>query len=143
MTENMDFCEAIKRCGLKNTKSRSAILAILEQCAQPISAEQMFFELKEKNISANLSTVYRTLDVLAEKNLATKVNIAGDNRTLYDFNRMVHRHYLVCLGCNKIIPIDSCPLENYEKLLAKETNFLISGHKLDIYGYCPECRKHS
>jgi len=53
---------------------------------------------------------------------------------------MVHRHYLICLGCKKIMPIDHCPLGDYEKSLAKKTNYLISGHRLDIYGYCPECK---
>ncbi len=139
-TENMDN-DAIKLSGLRNTKSRTAILDILEQSSQPISAEQVFLKLKEKKITANLSTVYRTLDALSDKNLATKLSITGDNRTLYEFNRMVHRHYLVCLGCKKIMAIDSCPLEDYEKALEKETNYLISGHKLDIYGYCPECRE--
>lgn len=141
MTENIDFSEAIKRCGLKSTKSRSSILDILDHSDQPRSAEQVFLILKEKNISVNLSTVYRTLDTFAEKNLVTKLNIAGNTKALYEFNRMVHRHYLVCLGCKKIVAIDNCPLAEYEKLLAKETNYLISGHKLNIYGYCPECKE--
>jgi len=141
MTKNTDFDAVIRQCGLKNTKSRSAILDILDRSDQPISAEQVFLELKKKKISANLSTVYRALDALASKDLAIKLNIAGDSRNLYEFNRMVHRHYLVCLGCNKIMAIDSCPLVSYEKFLAKETNYLITGHKLDIYGYCPECQE--
>ena len=140
MTRDIDH-DAIRLSGLKNTKSRLAILDVLEQSDQPISAEQVFLELKEKNITANISTVYRTLDALTEKNLATKLSITGDNRTLYEFNRMIHRHYLICLGCKKIMAIDSCPLEDYEKSLAKETNYLISGHRLDIYGYCPACRE--
>jgi Fur family ferric uptake transcriptional regulator len=136
----MDFGELIKQHGLKNTKSRSAILNILEQSSQPISAEQIFLGLKGMNISANLSTVYRALDVLAHKNLTTKLTISGGDKTLYEFNRNIHRHYLVCLGCNKMLPIDSCPLVDYEKALAKETNYLITGHKLDMYGYCPQCQ---
>ncbi len=132
--------KVLKRCGLKNTKSRAAILDILEQCESPVSAEQVFLDLKEKKISANLSTVYRTLEAFSDKKLAKKLNIAGDNRNLYEYNRMVHKHYLVCLGCNKIVPIESCPLVDYEKHLADETNYKITGHNLDVYGYCPECR---
>ena len=135
------FDAAFKGSGLKNTKSRLAILEILEKSAQPVSAEQVFLELKNKNISANLSTVYRTLDTLAEKRLATKLQLTGDSRTLFEYNRMAHKHYLICLECKKITPIESCPLGNYVKELAKETDYAISGHKLDIYGYCPECRK--
>lgn len=132
--------DAIKLTGLKNTESRAAILEILKQSTQPMTAEQIFLALKEKNVTSNLSTVYRTLDAFADNNLATKLRVTGESRTLYELNRMVHRHYLICLGCKKIMPIDSCPLKDYETSLAKETNFLISGHRLDIYGYCPECK---
>lgn len=132
--------ETLKRCGLKKTKSRSAILDILEQSESPISAEQVFLELKERVIPTNLSTVYRTLDTFADKKLVKKLTLSGDSRNLYEYNRMIHRHYLICLGCNKIVSIDSCPLADYEKHLAEETNYKITGHKLDIYGYCPDCR---
>lgn len=116
------------------------MLDILEQSNQPIAAEDLFFELKKRDESANLSTVYRTLEILVENNFVTKLNISLDSRALFEINRMVHRHYLICLGCKKIIPINHCPLEEYEKSLAEQTNYDISGHKLDIYGYCPVCR---
>lgn len=139
--KQIQFDEILKRCGLKNTKTRLAVLDILEKSEQPVSAEQVFMELKSRHISANLSTVYRTLEVLSEKLIAKKLNIAGDNRTMFEYNRQVHRHYLVCLECKKILPIDFCPIKNYEKTLEEKTNFKISGHKLDVYGYCPECCK--
>jgi Fur family ferric uptake transcriptional regulator len=141
ITENADFSDDLARNGLKTTKHRTEILDILEGSDQPLAAEQIFLELKKRNISVNLSTVYRVLEVLADNNLTEKLTIPGDSRTLFEYNRMVHKHYLICLGCKKIIPIEHCPLKDFEKTLAKETNFTISGHKLDIYGYCPECKE--
>ena len=141
MKKNTNYGDDLKHSGLKNTKNRTVILEILEQSEQPIAAEQVYFELKEKDISINLSTVYRTLEALADRSLVTKLSIVGDSRTLFEYNRMVHRHYLVCIRCRKILAINHCPLESYEKFLEKETNFSIAGHKLDVYGYCPECRK--
>jgi Fur family ferric uptake transcriptional regulator len=69
------------------------------------------------------------------------VKVLGDNRALFELNRMVHKHYLVCLECKKMKAIECCPIEDYEKSLAKQTDYLISGHRLDIYGYCPKCRE--
>ncbi len=139
--EKADFDKAIKNSGLKSTKSRCAIFDILQQNETPISSEEVYIELKKQGISLNLSTVYRTLDALTDKNLVTRLNITGENKALYELNRIGHRHYLVCLGCKKTMPISGCPLEDYEKELAEETDFLIEGHKLDIYGYCPDCRQ--
>jgi Fur family ferric uptake transcriptional regulator len=70
-----------------------------------------------------------------------RLSIPGDNRALYEMNQMTHRHYLVCLGCKKILAIEHCPLKAYEKALGEKTDYAIAGHKLDIYGYCPECRR--
>lgn len=119
-----------------------AILNILGQSDKPLAAEQVFSELKRRGVSANLSTVYRTLETLADKTIARKLSMAGDNRALFEYNRMVHSHYLVCLGCKKYLAINHCPLEHYEQSLESKTNYSITGHKLDIYGYCPECREN-
>ncbi len=138
-----DIYSELKRNGLKNTKHRTMILDILKKSSQPISAEQLFEEMLVRKISINLSTVYRTLDTLCDKNLLIKLNVKGDNRTLFEFNHMIHRHHLICLGCKKILAIEHCPLEGYEKVLANETNFTIEGHNLNIYGYCPNCQIHN
>ncbi len=137
-----DFSKAIKSSGLKSTRSRCAILDILKQ-DKPVSADEVYIELKNKGLSLNMSTVYRTLDTLTEKNLVTKLNIIGESKALYELRTIGHRHYLVCLGCKKTWPVNGCPLEEYERELAGKTDFLIEGHRLDIYGYCPDCRKKS
>ncbi len=129
------------RSGLKNTKHREAILEILKQSSQPLAAEQIYLELMNDGVSVNLSTVYRTLETLSDKKIAVKLSIPGESRYMFEYNQMVHKHYLTCLGCKKIIAIESCPLAGYERTLAEVTEYVISGHKLDVYGYCPECMK--
>lgn len=136
-----DYGEALAASGLRKTKHRTGILEILDKSKQPIPAEQVYLNLKDNGVTVNLSTVYRTLETLADRGLAAKIKISGENRALFEFNRMVHKHYLVCLECKKIKAIESCPLEGYEKSLAQKTDYFISGHKLDIYGYCPKCQE--
>lgn len=142
MPENENYKCDFRNKGVKNTRQRTAILDILEKIQQPISAEAIFAELLENKTSVSLSTVYRTLEIMVSKNLVTKLTLSGDSKSLFELNRMIHSHYLICLGCKKIITINHCQLQNYEDCLAKETGFSIVGHKLDIFGYCPECRKY-
>ena len=141
MKNSTDYGDSLKRIGLKNTKQRAAILDVLEKSNQPIAAEQIYQQLKEQNVAINICTVYRTLEALADNSLATKLSITGDSRALFECNKMVHRHYLICTGCKKILAINSCPLGAYEEALEKETHFKISGHKLNIYGFCPQCQE--
>ena len=130
----------LRRKGLKNTKRRAAILGILERQPQPVAAEQIFMELDRLEIPTSLSTVYRELDSLESNGLVVKVTINESNKALYEYNRMIHKHYLICLGCKKMIPLDICPLKPFEEKVEEQTHFTITDHKLNLYGYCPECR---
>ncbi len=138
MNENIG--DELRKRGLKYTKHRAAILEILKSGDQPISAEKLFTEMQNNGVAVNFSTVYRALDSLCAKDLVTKLIIEGGGGALYEFNNVMHRHHLVCLGCRKIIALDYCPLGEYEQYLADKTEYAITGHKLDIYGYCPDCR---
>lgn len=140
MKEQTKSEERLKDSGLKTTKSRTAILDILIESDQPMAAEQIFLVLKEEQVDINLSTVYRTLESLADKELVTKISILDDDRMLFEYNQLGHRHYLVCLDCRKIVTVQNCPLGTYEKKLEMETRFNIIGHKLYLYGYCEECQ---
>lgn len=141
MEKNVQCENLLKESGLKNTKHRTTILEFLKEVKQPVTAEQIYCQLKEKNISINLSTVYRTLETLSDKELVLKHSVTNESRALFEYNSKIHKHYLVCMGCKKILFIENCPLHEYEKILEKKTDFIITGHKLDMYGYCPECQR--
>ncbi len=138
--KNAELIDVIKKCGLKTTKHRISILDIIEQSEQPMTIEQVFFRLQKENIFVNLSTVYRVFDIFVKKNIVKKLNISSENHSMFEYNRMVHSHYLICLVCKKCLAINHCPIGDYEESLRNETKYLIAGHKLEIYGYCPECR---
>lgn len=140
MKDKADYKELLKREGLKNTKHRNSVLDILENSEQPVTAECIFLKLKEENVSINLSTVYRVLEKLYEKRLINKTNITDESKALYEINHMEHKHHLVCVGCKKMFSVDECPIEEYEKTLQKKLGFDITGHKLEIYGYCRDCK---
>lgn len=141
MKENMEYKKLLKESGLKNTKHRINILEILKCVDQPITAENIYQKLLNEKCSINLSTVYRTLETLFDKELILKHSVLNENRILFEYNNKVHKHYIVCKCCKRMFAIENCPLREYEKLLELETGFMIIGHKLSIYGYCPECQK--
>jgi Fur family ferric uptake transcriptional regulator len=131
----------IKRSGLRNTKQRKAILDIIRISELPVTAEDVYLELKKQHIPVNLSTVYRTMETMSECMLIKKLRFLGEEKTFFEYFKAMHRHYLVCLRCKKILPISGCPLKSYEKTLEEKTDYSISGHRLDIYGYCPQCKE--
>lgn len=135
----VDFQDEFTSTGLKNTKNRQEILKVLIESAQPRTADQIYFQLNQKGERMNLSTIYRTLSTLSEKGLLTKVVLADESKALFEYNRQIHKHYLICQDCRTITPIEHCPIAEYEKQLSQDMNFHIIGHKLSIYGYCQAC----
>lgn len=136
-----DYIQLLKKTGLKSTKHRLSILKILNESPQPISAEDIFLKLKSKEVSINLSSVYRILDAFVEKGIAIKSSVDGCDMSLFEASHGEHLHHFICQGCRKMMLISGCPLEGYEKLLQDMLGCEITGHKLEIYGYCRDCMK--
>jgi Fur family ferric uptake transcriptional regulator len=114
---------------------------LLKAEEEPLTAEAIYLKLKESDTEISLSTVYRILDAFITKGLAAKTSLADENKTLYELHKEEHKHHLVCLNCKKIQAVYHCPLRDYEKDVEQETEFNITGHKLEMYGYCPDCQR--
>lgn len=140
MPREEPYKELLKSGNLKSTKHRNDILEALEKNALPLTAEDLYINLKEKGVSISLSTVYRGLETLVEKGLAIRSNLADENKAVYELSHNEHRHHLLCIKCRKVLPLDGCPLEDYEKLLEDRFGFMVKGHKLEIFGYCERCK---
>ncbi len=123
---------------LKNTKQRCAIMRILKQSAEPVSAEEIFGSLRAEYPNLALSTIYRNLERFAAAALVEK-EIFNDGVVRYSIAGENHGHYLICTKCSAKVKIQDCPLSRLEQGLAKDTGYKIEGHSLTIFGKCPEC----
>lgn len=129
--------DILKSTELKNTRRRLAIIDVLEKSQSPMTAEEVY-EIVTKDMKMSLSTAYRTLGTLFEKGILLK-HLSSDGKTYYQINGHQHKHQLVCTLCNRVVPIDDCPLTNMEENLTKQTGFTITGHSLEFAGICPKC----
>ena len=123
------------------TSKRADILKVIKEAGKPVCVETIYMDMVNKNISINMSTVYRGIDFLVKKGYIRKLDFGEDNKSFFEEKIEGHYHYLRCLGCNEIIPLEDCPVKDYEKILSKKTNYVILGHKLEIVGYCSNCSK--
>lgn len=128
--------------GIKWTKQRKCVYRILLEAEEPLSAVQIYQRIgKEQDAgSYAVSTIYRILAAFEEKKLVNKTNWMGDGTLVYELNRGGHTHYVVCLNCHKRIKIAECPFAHMQLDEGAE-DFTITGHKLELYGYCKKCRE--
>ncbi len=123
----------LEEMGIKKTRQRVAIIAAMEQADKPCSAE----EIHSMCGSMSLSTVYRNLERLLDLG-AVEMLSGVQKQRFYQLVSEEHRHYAVCLGCRKKILIGDCPVGRMDI-----QNFTVTGHKVEIYGYCAKCRGRS
>ena len=133
---------------IKKTKQREEIFRILTSALEPMSAVDIYNRLLKTMPDAGfaISTVYRSLAVFEEKGYVVKTSLTGSDMSYFEWCQGQHRHYAVCLKCHKLIPLRNCPFEHMKidteedlKIDAAE-NFTVTGHKLELYGYCKGCR---
>ncbi|MDR1070906.1 MAG: transcriptional repressor [Gracilibacteraceae bacterium] len=124
--------------GVKKTRQRQTVLTLLEQAEAPLSAADLFAGAAAAGREISLSTIYRILEYMEKKGVVTKAEVAGSERVLYELNSFRHKHYAVCVICRRIISVDNCPMENFIPNIA-ETDFRVTGHNIEIYGYCRDC----
>lgn len=125
---------------IRKTKQREEVFRILAAAPEPVSAVDIYNRLLGEAGDENyaISTVYRALAVFEEKGYVVKASLSGSDMSYYEWRQGQHRHYAVCLKCHKFIPLKKCPFENAEIDAAED--FTITGHKVELYGYCKGCR---
>lgn len=134
--------------GIKWTKQRKCVYDVLQQAAEPLNAHQIYnitmknINEQERNESGEgsyaMSTIYRILAAFEKKQLVTRSNWMDSGTFVYELAREQHTHYAVCLSCHRHIPLQACPFEHMH--IAEEGDFKITGHKLELYGYCRDCQ---
>lgn len=141
-TERCDGQNIVYPQGLKWTKQRKHVYEVLLAASEPLSAVQIYNRVERScgEDTYALSTIYRILTSFEEKNLVNKTNWMGDGTVVYELNRGEHTHYAVCLECHKRIQLQSCPFAHVH--MEKDAgDFTITSHKLELYGYCKDCKE--
>lgn len=140
MIDGQDYKRLLHSHRMKSTKPRNAVLSVLGEKDCALTAEEIYRALVQKGDGVNFSTVYRVLELFAEKRLVTKTFFSDSRSYGFSLKTAEHMHHLICMKCHRRIDISHCPLGDFECRVAAETGFDIRGHNLELFGYCSECR---
>lgn len=131
--------DTLKANGHRVTPQRLAILQAFADSRSHPDVETVFAEVKPKFPTTSLATVYKTVALLKELGEAMEFGF-GDGGNRYDVRMPQPHPHLVCLECRKILDSDPDSLTLLTRSLAEQTGFRIIGHRVDVYGICPECQ---
>jgi len=133
----------LKEKGFKSTRQRDIIASEFLKTGEHVTAEDLYKKINRKHKDIGFTTVYRTLKLLKKSGLATE-SIFADNLTRYEpLSEDDHHDHLVCLDCGSITEFENSKIERLQEKIANEFGFHTVSHKMDLYGYCSECRNRT
>lgn len=103
-----------------------------------ISSEEILEYMKAHSIGVGLTTIYRFLKYLEEKNL---VRVEVRNHTKYYqyiAGECLNHFHLKCKKCGEIIHLHCDEFENVSKHIMEEHKFKLDYNTI-IYGLCDKC----
>jgi len=130
----------LSELGYRLTPQRMMILSAIENSDDHISAEEIYAQVVAKYSNVNISTVYRTLELLKRLGLVTETDL-GEGRVRYHPADKGHHHHLVCKECGAIIDLNESVMTPVKDTLLREYKFIADLEHLAIFGRCVNCSK--
>jgi len=118
-----DIAGELSKQGYRLTPQRMMILSAIENSDDHISAEEIYSQVVAKYPNVNISTVYRTLELLERLKLVTETDLGG-GRVRYHPVDKGHHHHLVCQECGAIADFDESVLASLKDILLHEYDFI-------------------
>ncbi|MBZ7955633.1 Fur family transcriptional regulator [Campylobacter molothri] len=136
------FKKILRQSGLKYTKQREILLKTLYHSDTHHTPESLYMEIKqiEPNLNVGIATVYRTLNLLEEAEMVTSISFGSAGKK-YELANKPHHDHMICKNCGKIIEFENSIIERQQALIAKEYNFKLTGHLMQLYGICDDCNQ--
>jgi len=135
----LEASDALRERGYRITPQRMLILDIVKDSDTHISAEEIYARVHAEYPYINISTVYRTLELLTNLGLATKTDL-GEGRVRYHHAEKGQHHHLVCENCGTVIDVHESFFSPLKPALLEKYQFEANIRHLAIFGRCSKCR---
>ena len=130
--------EILKENNLSVTQARKAVLSIFLDNKKPVTVKEIKRGRNCQDI--NESSIYRNLTKLEEKGIIQAIPGASDYQSFELTPKDHHHHHISCVKCKTIECLDLCSLEKGMKAMADSVGFSLTGHSLELMGFCKTCR---
>jgi Fur family transcriptional regulator, ferric uptake regulator len=139
MATSTDLKQALKQHGLRMTPQRQLILDAVASLEGHVSAEQVYQHVVRVFPDVNISTVYRTLEVLEELGVVRHTHF-HEGVAQYQRTDTARHHHMVCSRCGAESDLDLEVLEPLAHELKRRYGFEADLAHSAIVGLCRACQ---
>ncbi|HEY9812853.1 MAG: transcriptional repressor [Crinalium sp.] len=130
--------------GWRLTPQRETILQIFQNLARGnhLSAEDLYDLLQNEGEKISLSTIYRTLKLMARMGILRELELAEGHKH-YEINQPYpyHHHHLICVRCNKTVEFKNDSILKTGTKTARKEGYHLLDCQLTIHAICPSCQR--
>src|ERR1700712_1984750 len=137
-TSTETWQEGLRASGHRLTPQRELVLAAVETLGHA-TPDEVYAEVRTHSESINLSTVYRTLELLDDLGLIRHAHLTDRAPTYHSASGHEHAH-LICRECRRVISIDRSEMEAALEGLAGKRGVAPDYGHLPVFGPCADCQ---
>ncbi len=134
--------EALKESGHRPTPQRLMILSAVRHAGGHVTASEVLRKVKRSYSFIDMSTVYRTLEMLKRMCLVSETHMGGDQHS-YEWIDQVSHHHLICEQCDRVVELDDRFVGALSSEIHETYGFDAHIHHLALFGSCRECLQTS
>ncbi|AJT65228.1 Fur family transcriptional regulator [Streptomyces chattanoogensis] len=132
-----DWQSDLRRRGYRLTPQRQLVLEAVDRL-EHATPDDILTEVRKTAGGVNISTVYRTLELLEELGLVSHAHLGHGSPTYHLADRHHHIH-LVCRDCTEIIEADQSVADALTSQLRSQFGFDTDMKHFAIFGRCAAC----
>ena len=129
--------DALRARGLRMTAPRQLVLEAVRRLGHA-TPEQLHDEVTRTAEGINLTTVYRTLDLLEDLRLVTHTHLTHGPPTYHSADDDRHVH-LVCRECQGVTEVEPALFDEVAARVLTEYGFGADVEHLALFGLCRSC----
>jgi len=134
------FLQQLRERGFRLTPQREMVLHVLHDAEEHATADELYARVSVLSSAVDISTVYRTLELLEEFHLVASFDL-GDGERRYELLTLHRPHYhLHCRSCGRLITIEAQELQPLLDRLAQAHGFEARVEHWVIPGLCGDCQ---
>jgi Fur family ferric uptake transcriptional regulator len=131
------LAEVLRSRGLRLTAQRQLVLEAVHELGHA-TPDQVHAKVSETAAGVNITTIYRTLELLEELGLVTHAHLSHGAPTYHAVVEDQHVH-LVCRQCRSVVEVPSGMLNGLAGDLERERGFLVDVGHVALFGVCSQC----
>ena len=139
MSGHSAIMESLREVGYRLTPQRMLIVSIVHESKGHITAEEIHHRVVQQYPYVDISTVYRTLQLLKKLHLVSETDLGGE-RIQYELSGDEPHHHLICHYCDGTEALDDEVIEPLRARLAERHGFQADMEHFAIFGLCGACQ---